>query len=218
VDSRWYTPDEPWPTHDKPWWADALRDARSAGWHLRIFSGHTWGKVVCDRELSDAHQMLIFSTGRGGENAAKQLHKLIGRCHHARNQADDNTFVRAGRLLLSAARLLDAAKLLLEAADTRGRAQELLSLAEQQLAEFEESEGLLDAAITLEGQSSYAEQRAAELTSAAKYSPKRPFTGKAITDEAELRVDEADTGPTAPVIAQRADQLRARIRMIRGRL
>ena len=204
--------------HDKPWWVDALRDARSAGWHLRTFSGHTWGKVVCDRELSDAHQMLIFSTGRGGENAAKQLQKLIDRCHHAHAVPDDATFVRIGRLLDGAASLLDAAELLFEAAATRGRAHELLSLAERQLVEVEESDALLDSAVTLEGQSRNAEQRAAELTSAAKYSPKRPFTRAAITNEAELRVDEADAATTAPAIVGRVYELRARIQEIRGRL
>lgn len=218
MDSRWYAPEEAWPVHDKPWWADALRNARSAGWHLRVFSGHTWGKVVCDRELSDAHQMLIFSSGRGGENAAKQLDKLVDRCHHAHAVVDDATFVRAGRLLDGAAMLLDAAELLLEAADTRGRVQELLALAEEQLAELENAEALLEAAVTLEGQSIHAEQRAADLTSAAKYSPKRPFTGEAITDEARARVDEADAATTAPAIAERVYQLRERIRVIRGRL
>jgi hypothetical protein len=54
---------------------------------------------------------------------------------------DDTTFVRPGRPRDGEARLLDAAELLLGAADTRGRAQPLLSLGEQQLTELEESEG-----------------------------------------------------------------------------
>jgi hypothetical protein len=98
VDHRWYTPDEPRPEHDKAWWAQALREARGGGWQLRTFSGHTWGKVVCDREVSSAHQMLIFSTGRVGENAAKQLQKLIRRCHHTRSSSTDD-IERASRLI-----------------------------------------------------------------------------------------------------------------------
>ena len=43
-----------------------------------MFTGHTWGKVVCDRDGPDAYQMLIFSTGRGGENAARQLQRTSG--------------------------------------------------------------------------------------------------------------------------------------------
>jgi hypothetical protein len=218
MDPRWYTPDDPWPVHDKPWWADALRDARRAGWQLRTFSGHTWGKVVCDRERSDAHQMLIFSTGRGGENAAKQLQKLIDRCQHTRATAADGDLVRAGRLLDGAARLLDAAELLLDAAVTRARTEELLALAEQELSRLEESEALLDSAATLEVQSNDSEQHAAELTSSARYSPKQPFTGEAITDEAEQRVNDAEASTPAPVIADRIQELRQRIQAIRRRL
>jgi hypothetical protein len=216
VDPRWYTPNEPWPTHDKPWWADALSDARRAGWQLRTFSGHTWGKVVCDRELPDAHQMLIFSTGRGGENAAKQLQKLIARCQHTRSTSGDS--VQAGRLLDGASQLLDAAELLLDAFDMRARAEELLSLADEQLTRLEESEALLESAISLEDQSRASEQRATELTSPARYSPKQPFTGAAIADEAEERIDEASAGTPATTIVDRIHGLRQRIQAIRARL
>ena len=216
---RWYAPDEPWPEHDKQWWAEALREARDAGWHLRTFAGHTWGKVVCDRDAPDAHQMLIFSTGRGGENAARQLQKLMLRCRHTRAQAtDDGGLERAGRLLDGAARLLDAAELLVTATGKRVQAEELLSLAEQELTRLDDADALLDEAAQLDSDSSDAEQRAAELTASAGYSPKRPFTQVAITAEAERRVAQAERGTTAHVIAERARNLRLRLNDIRARL
>ena len=212
MDHRWYAPDEPWPAHDKQWWAEALGEARDAGWHLRTFAGHTWGKVVCDRDAPDAHQMLIFSTGRGGENAARQLQKLILRCRHTRPQAtDDRGVERAGRLLDGASRLLDAAELLVTATDKRVQAEELVSLAEQELTRLDDADALLDEAAKLDSDSSDAERRAAELAAYARYSPKRPFTAMAITDEAKRRVAQAERATTAQAVAKRARILRLRI-------
>lgn len=218
VDHRWHTADEAWPDHAKPWWAEALREARGAGWQLRTFSGHTWGKVVCDREVPDAHEMLIFSTGRGGENAAKQLEKLIRRCHHKQSSPPHDDIERASRLLDGASTLLDAAELLLSAADKRSQAEELLSLAEDAIASAEDSDAFLDAATALDGESGEAEMRAAELTAAARYSPKRPQTKAAITDEAERRVDQAEVVTSADSVIAKARSLRERIGEIRARL
>lgn len=218
MDHRWYAPDEPWPEHDKPWWSAALREARVAGWQLRTFSGHTWGKVVCDREVPDAHQMLIFSTGRGGENAAKQLEKLIRRCHHSQMQSPDDDLERASRLLDGASMLLDAAELLLSAADKRAQAEELLSLAEEAIARVQDSDAFLDAATALDGESSEAEMRAADLTTSSHYSPKRPQTEAAITDEAEQRVHQAEAISSADAVVEKARRLRERIGEIRARV
>jgi hypothetical protein len=218
VDHRWYTADEPWPDHAKPWWTQALHEARGAGWQLRTFSGHTWGKVVCDREATEPHQMLIFSTGRGGENAAKQLEKLIRRCHHKQSSPPDDDVVRASRLLEGASMLLDAAELLLSAADKRSQAEELLSMAEDAVARVEDSDAFLDAAAALDGESSEADMRATDLTASANYSPKRPQTTAAMTDEAERRVDQAEVVTSAHTVVEKARSLRERIKEIRARL
>lgn len=216
---RWYAPDEPWPEHDKQWWADSLREARAAGWHLRTFTGHTWGKVVCDRDAPDAHAMLIFSTGRGGENAARQLQKLIARCEHHRSGVDPGDDLEcANRLLTGASQLLDAVELLLLAADKRIQAEELLRLAEQELSRIERSDALLDAATRLDSESTEAAAQAVDLTAAAGYSPKRPHTEAGITDEAEHRVDQAERSTTAASVAQHVRALRHRIVAIRTRM
>lgn len=218
MDHRWYTPDEAWPDHAKPWWSAALREARLAGWQLRTFSGHTWGKVVCDREIPDAHQMLIFSTGRGGENAAKQLEILIRRCHHNQSGSPDDHVERASRLLDGASMLLDAAELLVNAADKRAQAEELLSLAEEAVARVQDSDAFLGTAAELDGESSEAEVRAADLTASARYSPKRPRTEAAITAEAEQRVDQAEAITSADAVVAKAHRLREQIGEIRARL
>jgi hypothetical protein len=138
-------------------------------------AGHTWGKVVCKREVRDAHQMLVFSTGRGCDNnAAKQLEKVIRRCHHTHARTSDDGVERAGRLLDGANTLLDAADSLLTATDKRAQPDELLSLAEQALTRAQDSEAFLDAASELDSQSSDAQRRATELAVSARYSPSGP--------------------------------------------
>ena len=63
MQDRWYGPDEQWPAHPKAWWREALAQARAAGWHLQVFAGHTWGKVVCSRAIDGPCTKVIFSTG-----------------------------------------------------------------------------------------------------------------------------------------------------------
>jgi hypothetical protein len=140
VDHRWYGPDESWPQHGLPWWVDALEVAREAGWHLITFSGHTWGKVVCSRDVDDPHQKVIFSTGRASERVARDLPKLVLRCNHPR----DGDWERLGVRLVQARQLLDGAALLLDAAESCLRSgekatecEELLRLAEGQVGAVE---------------------------------------------------------------------------------
>ncbi len=114
--------------------------------------------------------------------------------------------------------LLDAAELLVNAADKRAHAEDLLSLAEQAVTRVEDSDALLDAATGLDGESSEAEVRAADLTASARYSPKRPQTQAAIADEAEKRVDQAEAITSADAVAEKARRLRERIGDIRARL
>ncbi len=136
MDHRWYGPDESWPQHDLPWWADALEVARGAGWHLITFSGHTWGKVVCSREVDDPHQKVIFSTGRASENVARDLPKLVRRCKHPR-KGDSDRLAQAGQLLDGAALLLDAAESRLQSREKAAECEELLRLAEDQVGAIE---------------------------------------------------------------------------------
>lgn len=163
-------PDDPWPPHPEPWWRSALAKARSAGWSLEVFDGHSWGRVKCPSEdRNDRHATLISSTGRGAENVAKDLEKHVRQCIHGKTPAEDPLSVgeqhadvaehllgAAKKLWATEQRLQRALELLDLAADTADEADAALDRAADaddaaRAATAEVVRGLRDAGLTLSG-------------------------------------------------------------------
>lgn len=199
---RWYGPGDSWPKHRFSWWNEALDRAREAGWHLITFSGHAWGKVVCSRVADEAHQKVVSSTGRGNENHARDLVKLIARCQHLRDDAAPPDFWHARNLLDTAAMLLDAAERCLDAEQGRAKVEELLVLCDDKL---QDAELLLRQAIEMETrvrtdiQATYVDARRAD------YRTEPPYTTEDFVVEAERRLRVAhDEVQAHPPSADRA--------------
>lgn len=132
-----YGPSDKWPEHSKQHFHDALKYAQDAGWSLRKFDGHSFGRVVCDQELpkEDRCEFLVFSTGKGSEASARELRARVDRCPHRKRDAPASAVAAATELLDEAELLIDAAQACLTALDNRARADELLDLASRQAAE-----------------------------------------------------------------------------------
>jgi hypothetical protein len=84
AEETWYGPGDAWPGHPKKHFRDALDYARAAGWHLREIKGHSFSRVYCCRDPEQCCMYLVFSSGRGGESAARQLVKDVDACRHTR--------------------------------------------------------------------------------------------------------------------------------------
>lgn len=189
-----FGPTDPWPDHPKPWWRDTLAFARSNGWSLELTSGHGWGRLTC----SGGCKILVFSTGRAGENAARRARRDIERCAHATR----SPIAQITWHLEQAERLLDAAQNLIQDRANHAAVEELIAEADAQLTASEE-EGLL--------------ARIAAL-------PDTPKAPDGDLDEAEshllaARVRLADVGPpNAKPLRQRARAIRERITSLRAQL
>lgn len=125
-------PREPWPDHPKPWWRETLALARQRGWTLQLVSGHTWGKIGCPGGC----QIVIFSTGRQGESAAKTARRKVQRCLHG----ESSVLAKALGHLDDAERLTAAAAQLFERQVCHADVEEMLALASDALAAAEEHE------------------------------------------------------------------------------
>ena len=233
MSDRWYSPDEHWPAHPKPWWRDALSEARKANWHLVVFAGHCWGEVVCGRVGSGRCEKLIFSTARAGESHAKDLIRLIRRCHHA--GLEGGGLVEASRLLDGAQLLLDAAESCLEADADFAAAEDLLEMALGNVTVAEalmkdgartvaDAAALLDEAVELESKAhaEMAEARARAAT--AGFSASVLATAPNLVGEAAERIDTAAVmvGPRSSAgtgaLHDRIKALRERVENLRSRL
>ncbi|MEU0640416.1 hypothetical protein ABZ338_29810 [Streptomyces albidoflavus] len=149
--SRCYQPHEEWPRHSKAWWRESLNLARAAGWHLKSFTGHAWGRIMCDPALDESCSFLVLSTGNGGEDAAHDARKRIERCPHIAAATSHQILVRAAMLLEQADGLMDAADACLTAEDRACEAEELWSCASSAAAEAEQ---LLEQAVRADEQAS----------------------------------------------------------------
>lgn len=117
-----YLPTDDWPSHPKPWFQDVFKEARARGWSLEKHSNHNTYLLVCPGKVCE-HQ--VFSTGVGGESAARTIRKRVKRCLHGQPHLVDS-LARATELLDSAERLLDAVGTLCERDRANARAETLL--------------------------------------------------------------------------------------------
>lgn len=121
-----FLPSDTWPEHSKTWFKDVLKKARAHGWSLESHSNHSTFTVYCPRPPGDGErcELLIYSTGKGGDDVAQTHLRDIERCMHGTGAVDDLT--KAAELLDRAERLLDAVECLLELADGEARALDLI--------------------------------------------------------------------------------------------
>lgn len=105
-----YLPTEKWPDHPKPWFQVVFEEARVRGWTLEAYSNHNNYLLVCPGKVC---QYQVFSTGVGGESAAKTIGKKVKRCLHGRQDLVQD-LLWAAELLDNAERLLDAVSILRE--------------------------------------------------------------------------------------------------------
>lgn len=231
---EWYGPDEVWPQHGRDYYRDALSYARKADWWLQKYSSHSFGKVVCDRNLpGDARcEFLVFSSGAGAENKARELRSLVDRCpHKSSTRAQGSSAVDAVAGLLDEADLLvAAAQRCIEADDMQARAQELLDLAAEAAATadslLDDGEAELEHAVELDSRSRDERAVAAELADAAGYSASARVGAEPLLDEATERVVTAKRrlGPPSHggrrrmQLRERAERVLAKIRATRGQL
>ena len=121
-----FLPTDPWPEHSKTWFKDVLRKARAHGWSLETHSSHNTFTIYCPRPPDDGGrcELLIYSTGKGGDDVAQTHLREIERCMHGSGAVDDLT--QATELLDRAERLLDAVDCRLELAAGEARAFDLI--------------------------------------------------------------------------------------------
>lgn len=182
-----YEPGDRWPVHPKAWWREVIELAKLRGWRLRTSDGHAWGTLLCPQSC----RVLIFSTGRGGESAAKTARLKIERCAHG---AATPTTV-ALQHLSEAERLTEAATELIAHQACAADIEEMLQLANE----------ALDAA---------QQQRLLGMIDTMPVVDDRP---EFVLDEAEDRVRTAVSELSA-LAAPAAKPLRSRARGIRARI
>lgn len=220
----WYGPADEWPEHSKQYFRDALKYAQNAGWWLRKFDGHSYGRAVCDRELpkEDRCEFLIFSTGRAAETSARELRSRVDRCPHRNSGASPSAVMSAMKLLDEAEVLIEAGQSCMSAADKRDRADELITLAAEQTAE---AEAMLESALDLEEESRYDLSRANDLAESAGYPTDSSLEPEPLFERADDRAVLAQsklkkTGSSQSRVRaqQRARVVRERIRVLRSQL
>lgn len=129
----------------------AIGHARASGWYLKKFSAHSWGKVQCspDGAVDSPCALIIFSTGEGSENVAKQLHKMVDRCNHrpgppVEPTAHQRALAAAHRHADNAEHLMDAAQRCRDADLLDDRVQELWALALEQIERGEDEARIIE--------------------------------------------------------------------------
>lgn len=121
-----YSPDDAWPQHPKSFWRPVIDYARAHHWTLTHPLGH-WGVLKCP--TADC-EILVFSTGSGGETVALGTRRKIKRCAHGTGEKE--SIAEIEDRVEKAKRLVDAAAALIsqQRAET---AAELLDSAEDHL-------------------------------------------------------------------------------------
>jgi hypothetical protein len=219
-DGGWYTPADQWPRHNATWFRDALGYARSKQWHLREHSGHSFGTAYCSHphDVDLPCKFTVFSSGRAGEDAARELRRLVDNCPHL--QHSERASLQRGRqiiakvetLLAAASFLLGRDELADQAAEAWARAEELIELAEDSVDEVAE---LMQEAEAYEAQAGAATLEARDVLQPLGLLHLGP---RAIADlagrEAQQASAEVEQLPAAPA----AEDLRERIAMARASL
>jgi hypothetical protein len=231
---EWYGPDDTWPRHGRDYFRAALEHARHEGWSFGKFEGHSFGKVICDRDLPKESrcEFLVFSSGASSENKARELEALVDRCPHRTTSTKEQKSPGAR----SATERLDEAELLIEAAEqcieADGKlagAEELLELADKatQAADeaLDDEESALDQALDLEAAAHEEKLEAEGMAVSAGYPADAPLepgpllsAAEDCVNAAERSLGRAGRGRTRVKLRERAARTRARILMLQDQL
>ncbi len=153
---EFYGPTDAWPHHPRPEPRQVLSDMRADGFTLRVFEGHTWGRVTCPGHADNrACELVIYSTSGGGTETAAILRRLLVKCRR-RRESDVPASRSDSQAIESARVLVEAAILLLVDDALRYRADERIANAEA----ADDDEVSLVAAYQLEALAKQAEERA----------------------------------------------------------
>jgi hypothetical protein len=222
----WYGADEEWPRHPKPWFRNALEKARRAGWLYRKNSSHSHGTLYCrDPAIGPCCKYPVFSTGRAGENAAREVERLISRCQHdleKRRSALVNAegqMVKAEKLIRAAEALVDRAHHEQASAAAWARAVELVDLAGTSVHEVD---AMLAHAVQEEAEARAADQDAAETLAPFPDHPPHPpdlvDAAEKITDDVKTSLGAIPANDQVASLRLRVSDARRRLRLLRARL
>jgi hypothetical protein len=206
-----------------------LAYARAAGWWYRKAgsAGHIHGTAYCQPPDDRAHacKYVVFSTGEGGESAARELERLVRRCPH-------NTGIVVGVVAEAAVQLgkvealCRGAKARLERSTYEQDAATLYDRADQLLTEAGEAasgvDELLTAAFDLEEEARAAGEAAEESLDEAATKLRDPGQLLELADESALQVKASLKQETESRevrdLKQRVREIRTTIRSLRARL
>ena len=226
-------PNDTWPRHGRDYFRAALTYARKAGWSFGKAQDHSFGKVVCNRELPKGSrcEFLVFSSGSGSESAAKELRSLVDQCPHRPAAAGSRVSAveAASELLDEADLLIGAAERCLAAEGMLAAAEDLLDLAataaDNAHVIVDPPEVALEEAVELEASAQDTRREAAGLADVAGYASSSPVEAAPLLGAAGDRVDIAErklgrsrSGRTRLQVRQRLDRTRARIQDLRDQL
>lgn len=226
-ENRWYYPEERWPRHPRPWFRDALDYARERGWLFKKLSNHSFGGVYCRHPDDGDHcRFRVDSTGRSGENAARDLRRLIDGCTHCAPGASNSATTiealvgKAEVLTAAAAALIDESRHTERAMELYARAEELLDEAQDRVDEAQEladeAEQLVSDAMDAEREALAAHRDGASMLARTEVPPDE--RASAVLDVAEQTADDARSALSRERNSPSVRDLRHRVRAVRNRI
>ncbi|WP_212831932.1 hypothetical protein [Catellatospora sp. TT07R-123] len=132
-----------WTKHPKSWFRDALAFAKKSEWQFQKIKGHGFGQVRCcdpDTIDDDPCEFFIFSTGEGGEGAARGLRQLVANCTHKSGES----IGALEALVLKVEKLIEAANAKLDHYEQDQESLSLLARAEELVSDIEEQAATID--------------------------------------------------------------------------
>jgi hypothetical protein len=207
--------DQTWPEHSNPNYHEALQYAQNAKWTLLKFEGHSWGRIVCDRDLPRGQrcEILVLRSAKGGESFALGIPSKVDGCPHGKGRkrtSPADRLAAAATQLDEAERLMRAARRCLDSQTKRAGAMELLRLAEEAIGSVDDAlaeVSLLDQAAELESEAVLEYDEAIGLADAAGYPDDSPVEPEPLLDEASSRVRQV-------IRDMRGSDDRRRVRMV----
>lgn len=70
------------PRHPKAEVEKAVQYAERLGWRVVMSSGHAWGRMLCPHANRNGCMVSVWSTPKNEGNHARQLRRVVDRCHH----------------------------------------------------------------------------------------------------------------------------------------
>ncbi|MDN5997319.1 hypothetical protein [Acidipropionibacterium jensenii] len=133
--------------HSNKEWQETLDLAKAYGWPEPREAKDHGGLVLSCPAADRSHQIRVFSTGKGTENAARSSRNKIKKCQHSRGAKSIRAAISSH--LKSAARWIRAAELATTAGETEQRLERLVEDADDSMADADRQFDLLEAEIEM---------------------------------------------------------------------